>query len=42
MFRMLIPVLRFDPIARQRGSTCERRVVFVAPLGIGNIIGGIP
>jgi hypothetical protein len=42
MFCMLIPVLRFDPITRQRGSTRERRVVFVAPLGIDGIIGGIP
>ena len=34
---MLLPVLRFNPIARQHRSTRERHVAIMAPLGIGKM-----
>jgi hypothetical protein len=40
MLCMLLEVLRFDRIAGQRGSACERDVAFVIPFGIANDVGG--
>ena len=34
---MLLPVLRFNPIARQHRSTRKRHVAIMAPLGIGKM-----
>ena len=38
---MLVPVLRFNRIARQGRSTRERHVTIMIRLGIGTIIGGM-
>ncbi len=42
MLCVLVEVLRFDRIAGQRGSACERDVAFVIPFGIANDVGGAP
>ena len=39
---MLLPVLRFNPIARQHRNTRKRHVAIMAPLGIGKMRRGAP